>query len=312
MLGEEDFYIKTNFTWEKEKRGFLDQLSRYPDSRQWNVFAHFALMQRDREATAKAMPHIENSVELSVWKYQSLYEQVRQWAIEDAPYPLSIDLVDAVEDNNLSAVTQLLEKGASPLVYTEYKSPILTTVIDNDNLPIFRALVEAGADVHGLDRHSNPLTHYAVRNADAEFLRLILEAGADPNAREPAGNTPMSIAIKNGNPQSVPLLIEYGADLNLTVGPSRYAPSHHAAKYRGPKLIQVLIDLGADVNMKMIDDWTPLMLAANNGKMGATRVLLENGADPTAIRGESRTAKDMAKEEGYMDVVKLIEKYEKK
>ena len=53
-------------------------------------------------------------------------------------------------------------------------------------------------------------------------------------------------------------------------------------------MIRVLIDAGADLAATDIEGATPLHTAANNGRVGATRVLLRAGANKEA-KDEVRT-----------------------
>ena len=70
---------------------------------------------------------------------------------------------------------------------------------------------------------------------------------------------------------------------------------------------QRLLDCGADVNAQDDTDWTPLYLAAWNGRVDFSEMLLDHGAAINALtNGDSETPLYSASEMGHVDVVRLL------
>lgn len=80
-----------------------------------------------------------------------------------------------------------------------------------------------------------------------------------------------------------------------------------AAKNGDLAAIENLLDnKGADVNTKAKDDWTPLMLASQNGHTDAVKALLARDADVFAQTKDNGTALSRAEQGNHTEVVKLL------
>jgi ankyrin repeat protein len=66
-----------------------------------------------------------------------------------------------------------------------------------------------------------------------------------------------------------------------------------------------LLEHGGDVNVRTEDDTTTLHVAAQNGRLDNTRVLLERGANVGEEGGHGRTASQVASERGYGHIMML-------
>lgn len=66
---------------------------------------------------------------------------------------------------------------------------------------------------------------------------------------------------------------------------------------------------GVDPNARIasyFDNSTALIRAAEHNKIEAVRTLLKAGANPTIANAKGKTALDIAKENGYTEIVKLL------
>lgn len=70
--------------------------------------------------------------------------------------------------------------------------------------------------------------------------------------------------------------------------------------------VKRLITLRANPNVVNLNNTTPLMYAAQIGRIEIVRVLLDAGADAKLIDNEGKTAQDYAGESGNEHVVNLI------
>lgn len=163
------------------------------------------------------------------------------------------------------------------------------------------ALIAAGEDVnavYGRDfpRMGYPVLRYAIDSKSEEMVKLLLQHGADPDMQTTSPIMHPDIQRGGANVRNLPLLsyaIQSGASIEI---------------------IKLLIQYGADVNQKTImNEWTPLMVAAYYGNYAAVELLLVAGADYTAKNNcdGKRTAYDYAYEvdnqQSMNDLLETIE-----
>ena len=75
-------------------------------------------------------------------------------------------------------------------------------------------------------------------------------------------------------------------------------------------VIEFLLDKGADVNKRDgIFKESPLMVAAENGRVKAVKTLLKHGADPHITNKYGKTALDIANQYKQTGVVAILSKY---
>ncbi len=72
-------------------------------------------------------------------------------------------------------------------------------------------------------------------------------------------------------------------------------------------MAKILLDAGAQVDAHGIDGWTPLHSAASQGHAELVRLLLERGADPDARLRGGLTARDLAAQSRYTDVIEVLD-----
>lgn len=79
------------------------------------------------------------------------------------------------------------------------------------------------------------------------------------------------------------------------------------ASYQGDlKKMEDLIDCGASVDGRGYDGWTPLSVAAREGRLDAVRLLTTKGADVNAEEGGGNTPLFWAAYYGHLDVVEYL------
>ena len=220
---------------------------------------------------------------------------------------------------DILAVRQALAEGADPdETDVQGYTPLMYTVRAGIRSPlsmhfkIIELLIEAGADINAsVDvvpssddspvRTLAPL-HWTLLKGEnfEEMTLLLLEKGADPNLPGVLGR-PLHIAAGSGTIHSNPidLLLKWGADADLPdlwgIGPLVNAV---AASNPSPQAVERLLDAGVDINEtfdigehKRI---SVLMLASMNSAPVVVRLLLERGAQKSALSAQGLSAYDYA------------------
>lgn len=176
---------------------------------------------------------------------------------------LDATLYKATLHNDIKAVEDALNKGANPNA--------------NDfNWDQSTALIES------------------CKNGNKDICLLLISNGANPNLMDKYDNHPIHYACLNGHSDIAEILVKKGANVNI-IGYYRHTPLHYAcSKKRGNrKVISKLISMGVDVNRKDHNDWTPLMVLAENCLTGIMRELIDAGADKSIRNNKGNTAKDI-------------------
>jgi quinoprotein dehydrogenase-associated probable ABC transporter substrate-binding protein len=113
---------------------------------------------------------------------------------------------------------------------------------------------------------------------DVGRVGYLLEHGAHANLQDGDGYTPLISAIRSGFVGVAQYLVEHEADANLT-DRSGWTPLMWATWGDNPTLVSMLLAHRAKLDATDNDGLTPLGIAAQNGKVKATRVLLDAGAE---------------------------------
>ena len=71
--------------------------------------------------------------------------------------------------------------------------------------------------------------------------------------------------------------------------------------------VAALLERGADTELGNNEGWTALFEAANKGHVETVRLLLKQGALPTAVDSSGLSPTDYARGNGYQQIVELLE-----
>lgn len=135
-------------------------------------------------------------------------------------------------------------------------------------------------------KRSTRLLLKAAAEGDVAGIRSALAAGADVDGPDSAdGRTALIVAVIAGHPEAVEVLIQAGADLEVRCkGFGLTALGWTGSQPRGAESARLLLAAGADIEarQKRIGA-TPLLWAVKGGGMEIVEVLLDAGADVTAV-----------------------------
>jgi ankyrin repeat protein len=165
----------------------------------------------------------------------------------------------------------------------EKRPTLLLAIIIGQNDEVEKYL-EAGVDVNETfewgDIRGMTFLNMAAAASNSEATRMLIEAGADVNQKTSDGATALHYAIQGGKTREDKVIID---------------------------VVRVFLDVGANVNEQTESEGlTPLMLAADYGKTGVVKVLMDRGADINAKDRNGRTALMAAQDNGHQDIVNLL------
>lgn len=151
-----------------------------------------------------------------------------------------------------------------------------------------------------------PALVLAVREGSMDVLQALL---AHPGIRvdTPAlnGNTALMMAAFKGNRPAAEALLAKGA----AVDRAGWTPLHYAAAGGDNGIAGLLLQRGAKIDAlspRASGSYTPLMLAAREGKEETAKFLLEHGANPRLKNGEGLTAAQIAARAEHPSLAKTL------
>lgn len=203
----------------------------------------------------------------------------------------------------------LLSREADPSVKNRYGAAPLTEAVRIANANIVGMLLAAGADPEATNEDGQTALMLAASTGVSEVAELLLDAGANVNAIEAwKGQTALIWAAANGHGDMTKLLIERGANVSVRAAATDWGsqitaepraqyrpvggltPLLYAARSGCEACIDAMLDAGADINLPTPEAVTPLMVAIDNYRYNAARLLLERGANPHVWDWWGRTA----------------------
>ena len=231
-------------------------------------------------------------------------------------------------------VRALVEAGVdvnAPCVSPGELSPLMLAA-RSGNVPALVALLENGAHIDAQDRDGNVALSWAAKAGCTDAVVRLLEAPGGAELLEHRNNqgfTPLLLAAKSGHLPAMQALIDARADV-WAVNASGHSALMLSARRMDVSALKALLDYGASTGLKDCDGnvalshaamggcgdavatlleaqhgreylnhenkrkQTPLLLAAESGRLPAMQSLLENGADVKSVDAEGRSALAMA------------------
>jgi uncharacterized protein len=199
----------------------------------------------------------------------------------------------AILSDDLSGAQRLLQSGANPSAANRYGITPLSLAAENGNAAMVELLLKAGADPKANLPGGQTLLMTAARTGNAAIVRTLLDRGADPNAIESTnGETALMWAASEDHPEAAKALIARGANLNARSKALEYKTDRF-----GLEGVLTILPRGY---------WTPLMFAAREGSVGASRALAEAGADLNLTDPDGATALVLAIINGHYDTAAVL------
>jgi ankyrin repeat protein len=241
----------------------------------------------------------------------------------------------ASRNGHLKAACTLIEHSANARAQNNNGETPLHFASQMGHVDVARMLIErgAGADVNAPGGSLMTPLHLTAYHGKVGVAELLLECGAEVDARDEMDQTPLHFAAQQGHLELVRLLLEHHADVlalnredhtfldvawasgykEIVDINARYEDGqtalHIAAQHGDTKLMSSLIyhELNPiDPNVEDEYQETPLFPASRNGKLEATRLLLDADANPNHRDWQEMTPLHMASEKGHAAVTQLL------
>ena len=205
----------------------------------------------------------------------------------------------AYSNENPEVAKYLLAHGADRYAKNTIGWTPLHSAAHNGNLEVANVLVVERAEINAAraevsmkdDRMMTPLHLAALRNKNVDIIKFLLSVNADIDAIDTIGFTPLHwAALGNRNDEVAQYLVAEGADVNRKNGNG----PHSGVAWRIPDEVnddvtQYFLSRSVDMNVHDKSGWTPLHLAAYQGKNDLVQFLVSEGADVLAKSDNGET-----------------------
>ena len=205
----------------------------------------------------------------------------------------------------------LISKGAAVELHNERGETALHKASYWGHTSSVLSLIDAGANVNLQNKKGLTALHEASSAGHTPIVLALLDAGANANLQDKKGLTALHEASNWGRTSIVNALLDAGANVNL-LDKNGESALHKTGNGFGSMVtvetVRRLVDAGANVNLQDKNGWTPLMEAVDH-QFGDSKIvveLLKQGANKHIKLADGTTAKDLAKNKGYNNLVNLL------
>ena len=215
----------------------------------------------------------------------------------------------AAEGGNLEVLEAILKHPKCPDVNaaTDLGFTPLMSAASNHKPAAAARLLKAGADPNRADKSGLTALHHAARTGNAAVVPILVGSKANMQARAD-GLTPLAVAALMGLTEVFDALLEAGADTRLALPGGRTLVHLAAHKGHAHMVRHIVAKLGKEADLAAVatGGYTPLMEAAEAGRVEVVAALLELGADPSqATRGET-AALHVAAKAGEAEILRKL------
>lgn len=246
----------------------------------------------------------------------------------------------AAADGSVEAISYFRKHKVSPEVLNENGEPPIFTAIRNNNIDCIHGLLKKG-DLIPYGRDTTAL-HVAIEKENVSMLKELLKYNPPIDKPDKDGLSPLMCAASKNNKEIIKILLDNGADVNYqNENNYDYNALCIAANEGSNDVIELLVKSGCKIDMSTKDGFSPLAIAllsqmfstaeillknganidfqdeatgktalhfcAEDGLNKSVQFLLKNGASKTIRDLDSKTAVELAEENGHDKLVSLIE-----
>ncbi|XP_074625241.1 transient receptor potential cation channel subfamily A member 1-like [Acropora palmata] len=211
----------------------------------------------------------------------------------------------------------LLKRGKEKLV--ELRSNDLQTVIHlaarYEEPEILNILEEKHCYSEQQDIHSKIPLHHAAENGSLECIKALWRCSQfliSLNDRDDKGKTPLHLAASNNHVEAFNLLLAKGGDVGCQDHQQSTA-LHLAVQAGALKIVRRLLNpmLPNTLEIKDADQNTPVLIACMHNRLDILKLLLDKGADVSALNKDCMSCLDVAVESDSIQVARTLVKHDR-
>ena len=284
---------------------------------------------RGRTALFEAILGHHSGGNARMTKKASKHSEIIELLVSEMPGDLDINLVNRQERNRTAlmmvahlghlemAKILLRHEGINVDLQDDNGMTALYLAAREDHYEIAQLVLDAEANINVVDYQAgrSPLRCAAERD-HAETVGLLLEYDADPALKDYEGGTAMLRAVNRGAMRALMKMMEYPIDMEC-VDDEGQSLLHGAARNGYHDIARLLMENNLperrSPNVKALSPnlrdrygITPLHDASQRGELAVVAVLLEKGADASAVDKFDRTPFMVAWQYGHDNVMRML------
>jgi ankyrin repeat protein len=179
--------------------------------------------------------------------------------------------------------------------------------IEFDQAEVVQNLLERGFDPNSPNPQGQPALMLAMQKSSNKVAEVLLNwKGTNLSISNPQSETPLMLAAITNQLVWAKKLIDKGADVNQ----KGWTPLHYAATKGHIEMMRLLMEHHAYLDAESPNGTTPLMMAAHYGTPMATKLLLEEGADPRLKNQLGINALEFSRKANKLESAQYIEAFE--
>jgi ankyrin repeat protein len=179
--------------------------------------------------------------------------------------------------------------------------------IESDNAEVVTVLLQRGFDPDSPNLQGQPALMLAMQKSSRKVAEVLMEwKTTNLSIHNPQMETPLMLAAITNQLDWALRLVERGADVNQ----KGWTPLHYAATKGNIDIMRLLIENHAYLDAESPNGTTPLMMAAHYGTPMATKLLLEEGADPRIKNQLGINALEFSRKANKPESAQYIEAFE--
>lgn len=197
------------------------------------------------------------------------------------------NIFDALKDNNLNLLDELLQKGQNVDAVGSRGQTLLHRASFDCKTAAVKLILKHKPNVNLKDKDGQTPLLFSCSKGDLDSVVSLLERKANVNIGDNNNHTPLFEATRNNHLEVVKVLLSHGADPNIVTSAYHFSPLHKA-QYR--ETVKVLVDFGAKIDATIKNNDTALTWASCWGHVSAVQCLCEMGANINHRGDHGRTA----------------------
>jgi len=218
---------------------------------------------------------------------------------------LKLDWKRAIDQDNSDDLWRLMPHVDVSGVNEKGKTAIMAAAKLGDHC-LLEALLDKGLKIQDRSSTGGTALMYAVLGNELNMINYLLPHASNVDAQSTNGWTALMIGAAKGFDEAVALLVDAGADPDLA-DVYQWSPLMRAIDNSHSSVVNYLLTVGTiDINHTNENGSSALHIAATMGDISTSRQLLRLNVDVSLRDKNGFSAKQIANEKNFGELVKLI------